>query len=124
MDDYLKRHEYLSFDKTLKTTAPKLTIKKEHTFEYLSPDGKTCSCQFNPSTSEYKILQYLIDNYPTPAETTKLILLLNKPRRDADSADPKQRVRDKIKAITKKLGNGVITKSIDGYAISCEIAKV
>lgn len=123
--DYLKRHEHLDFNKVLKRGEPKLTIKTgEYVFEYVSSEGKLGSGQFNPTTSEYKILVYLIENHKNPVDTSSLIDRLNKPRRDAEGADQKQRVRDKIKAISDKLGQGLIKNTKQGYVIDCEIVRV
>ena len=122
--DYIKRHDYLDFNKVIKSDS-KLTIRTgNNIFEYLSPEGKLSSYQFNPSTSEYKILVHLIENHKNPVDTSSLIDRLNKPRRDAEGADEKQRVRDKIKAISDKLGKGLIKNTKKGYVIDCEIVRV
>lgn len=122
--EFIKEHEYLAFDKTLKGADPKLTFKvRESIFEYLSSDGKLSSALFKPTTSEYNILTFLI-KHRSPVDTSELIGQLNDPRKEADGADDKQRVRDKIKAITKKLGKGLIEKTKDGYVIDCKIDSV
>lgn len=118
--DYLKRHEYLTFDKSI---TPKLTIiVRESIFEYASTDGNTSSVQFKPTTSEYKILISLVGSRD-PINTSQLTNFLNEPRKDAEDADPKQRVRDKIKSINKKLGKDLIKRKADGYVIDCEIVR-
>lgn len=124
IDRFVKEHEYLAFDKTLKTAEPKLTFKiHESVFEYLSPDGNLSSANFKPNTNEYKILTFLMDRR-NPVETAELIGQLNDPRKEAEGSDDKQRVRDKIKAITKKLGKGLIKKTKDGYVIDCKVVSV
>ena len=122
--DYLKRHDYLDFNKVIKGE-PKLTIKtRESIFEYLSSDGNRGSDEFKPKTSEYRILAYLVDNLHNPVDTSRLIDQLNDPRKDAEGSDNKQRVRDKIKAITRKLGKGLIKRTTNGYVIDCKVIRI
>lgn len=123
--EFIKDHDRLNFDNILtKETEAKLTFKvNDSVFEYLSPEGNISSALFKPTTSEYKILTFLM-NHRNSVETSDLTEQLNDPRKEAEGADDKQRARDKIKAITKKLGKGLIKKTKDGYIIDCKIVRI
>lgn len=125
--DYLKRHEYLAFDKNtaLKLATPKLRINAaKNEFQFTSSNGSANQKSFRRNTSEFQILMYLIDNHRIPVETGELIKKLKPRRKNTKYADPKQRVIDKITAIRKSLGTEVISTTPNGYIIECEILRI
>ena len=124
LPSFLEGKEYLAIDNTFPstTTKPKLVIKKDGAgLEFISSNGTKKMGLFRTETNEYKILMYLITNHRIPFQTGKLSDQLNVSRRNADDADKKQRVLDKITAIRKKLGEELIKTTPKGYVIDCEI---
>ena len=102
----------------------KLLISNDGQTTYTSVKGTAKTAKFNKNTSEYLILDHLAMNPGIAVETTRLIDKLKTNRNNADYADPKQRVLDKIKAIRKKLGNEIITTTPNGYILDCEVVRM
>lgn len=69
---------------------------------------------FNPITNEYKIFTHFLQNNHKSVNYQDLIKELKSPRRLAEGADDKRRVKDVIDAIENKLGKDVIERIANG----------
>lgn len=90
---------------------------------FTNQKGMVREATFVKNTSEYSILVFLAEHIGTPIETNTLISQLKSARENANYADEKQRVIDKIKAIRKKLGKEIISSTPNGYLLDCEVTR-
>ncbi len=112
------------FNEASSNNFPKLTINlRTGEFRFTSKEGKETTAQFRRDTTEYNLITHLAANPKTPYLSGELVACLKTLRQHADSSSPKDRVKDAIKAIKRKLGSESITTTPSGYMLDCEVTR-
>jgi hypothetical protein len=107
-------NDYIKLEKNEKNIG-KITFSLDGKVVYISQSGKQYQAEFSPTTNDYKLLQFMLENSLTLHRASVLVQKIKEPKIGGEDSTSDRRVRDTIQHIRTKLNLIEKNKSDDFF---------